>query len=181
MMKELKIGLLGFGAMGRTHTFSVSSLPFYYDGLDFTARYVAVCTSRIETARAAAEKYSLGYATVNEDDIINNPDIDVIDISTPNVYHFETAKKAIEAGKSVLCEKPLAVTLVQARELDAMAKVAFEKNGQVCGMVFNNRHIAAIRHAKELIESGRLGKIISFDFKYLHKNISLQRYHFTRT
>lgn len=170
MMKELKIGLLGFGSMGRTHTFSVSSLPFYYDGLDFTARYVAVCTSRIETARAAAEKYSLGYATVNEDDIINNPDIDVIDISTPNVYHFETAKKAIEAGKSVLCEKPLAVTVAQARELDAMAKVAFEKNGQVCGMVFNNRHIAAIRHAKELIESGRLGKIISFDFKYLHNS-----------
>ena len=51
-----------------------------------------------------------------------------------------------------------------------MANEAFEKNGQVCGMVFNNRHIASIRHAKELIDTGKLGKIISFDFKYLHNS-----------
>ena len=170
MKKEIKIGLLGFGAMGRTHSFSVSALPFFYDGLNFTAKYSAVCTSRIETASAAAEKYSLGYATVNEDDIINDPDIDVIDISTPNIYHFETAKKAISAGKHVLCEKPLAINAEQARELDSLAKDAFEKNGQVCGMVFNNRHIAAIRRAKELIDDGKLGRIISFDFKYLHNS-----------
>ena len=170
MKKEINIGLLGFGAMGKTHAFSVSSLPFYYDGLDFSAKYTAICTSRPETACAAAEKYSLGYATDCEDDIINDPDIDVIDISTPNIYHFETAKKAILAGKHVLCEKPLTVTSEQAGELEALAKVAFEKNGKVCGMVFNNRHIAAVRHAKELIDGGRLGKIISFDFKYLHNS-----------
>lgn len=170
MKKEIKIGLMGFGFMGKTHAFSVSALPFYYDGLDFTAKYSAVCTSHIETAQAAAEKYSLGYATVNEDDIINDPEIDVIDISTPNVYHYETAKKAILAGKHVLCEKPLTITVEQARELDALAKSAFNNNRQVCGMVFNNRHFAAIRHAKELIDSGRLGKILSFDFKYLHNS-----------
>ena len=170
MSKEIKIGLLGFGAMGRAHTFSVSALPFYYEGLNFTAKYSAVCTSHVETSCAAAEKYSLGYATVNVDDIINDPDIDVIDISTPNIYHFETAKKAIAAGKNILCEKPLTVTADQARELDVLAKAAYEKNGQVCGMVFNNRHIAAVQHAKELIESGRLGRIISFDFKYLHNS-----------
>ena len=170
MKKEIKIGLLGFGSMGKTHAFSVSSLPYYYDQLDFTAKYTAVCTSRIETAKAATDKYSLGYATACEDDIINDPNIDVIDISTPNIYHYETAKKAILAGKHVLCEKPLTVTAEQARELDSLAKDAFEKNRQVCGMVFNNRHLAAIRHAKELIESGRLGKILSFDFKYLHNS-----------
>lgn len=170
MNKQINIGLLGFGAMGRTHSFSVASLPFYYDGLDFTAKYAAVCTSRIETAMAAAEKYGLGYATENEDDIINDPNIDVIDISTPNIFHYETAKKAILAKKSVLCEKPLTVTADQAKELDALAKEAFEKNGQVCGMVFNNRHISSIRRAKELIDCGRLGKIISFDFKYLHNS-----------
>lgn len=170
MSKEIKIGLLGFGFMGKTHAFSVSSLPFYYDGLDFTARYAAVCTSRIETANAATKKYSLGYATAIEDDIINDPDIDVIDISTPNIYHYETAKKAILAGKHVLCEKPLTVTAEQARELDALAKDAYAKGGQVCGMVFNNRHFAAIRHAKELIEGGKLGRILSFDFKYLHNS-----------
>lgn len=170
MGKKIKIGLLGFGFMGKTHAFSVSALPFYYDGLNFTAEYAAVCTSRTETARTAAERYSLGYATANEDDIINDPDIDVIDISTPNVYHYETAKKAILAGKHVLCEKPLTVTAEQALELDALANEAFEKNGQVCGMVFNNRHFSAIRHAKELVDSGKIGKILSFDFKYLHNS-----------
>lgn len=170
MEKNINIGLLGFGFMGRTHAFSVASLPFYYEGLDFRAKYAAVCTSRIETARAASEKFSLGYATVNEDDILNDPDIDVIDISTPNVFHYETAKKAILAGKHVLCEKPLTVTAEQARELDALASEAFVKNGQVCGMVFNNRHIASIRHAKELIEGGKIGRILSFDFKYLHNS-----------
>ena len=170
MSKQIKIGLLGFGAMGRTHAFSVASLPFYYNGLNFFAKYAAVCTSHIETAKAAAEKYDLGYATVNEDDIINDPDIDVIDISTPNIYHYETAKKAILAGKSVLCEKPLTVTATQAIELDSLARDAFENKRQVCGMVFNNRHLSAIRHAKELIDGGRLGRIISFDFKYLHNS-----------
>lgn len=170
MTKRINIGLLGFGFMGKTHTFSVSSLPFYYETLGFTAKYTAVCTSRAENAKAATEKYDLGYATACEDDIINDPNIDVIDISTPNIYHFETAKKAIIAGKHVLCEKPLTITAEQAKELDALAKNAFMENGQVCGMVFNNRHIASIRHAKELIESGRLGKIISFDFKYLHNS-----------
>ena len=57
MKKEIKIGLLCVGAMGRTHSFSVSALPFFYDGLNYTAKYTAVCTSRIETANAAAEKY----------------------------------------------------------------------------------------------------------------------------
>lgn len=170
MSKEIKIGLLGFGAMGKAHAFSVSVLPFYYDGLDFAAKYSAVCTSHIETAKAATEKYSLGYATACEDDIINDSMIDVIDICTPNIFHFETAKKAILAGKHVLCEKPLTVTAEQARELDALSKAAYEKNGQVCGMVFNNRHFSAIRRAKELIDSGRLGKILSFDFKYLHNS-----------
>ena len=169
-MKELKIGLLGFGAMGRTHTFSVSSLPFYYDGLNFSAKYTAVCTSRIETARKASEKYSIEFATADESEILNDPHIDVVDISTPNIFHYETAKKAILAGKHVLCEKPLTVTAEQARELDSLAKKAFLENGQVCGMVFNNRHLSAIMHAKELIDGGRLGKILSFDFKYLHNS-----------
>lgn len=170
MSKEIKIGLLGFGFMGKTHAFSVEALPYYYDGLEFTAKYAAVCTSRVETAQAATDKYSLGYATANEDDIINDSNIDVIDISTPNVYHYETAKKAILSGKHVLCEKPLTITADQANELDALAKEAFEKHGQVCGMVFNNRHFSAIRHAKELIDDGKLGKILSFDFKYLHNS-----------
>ena len=170
MSKEYKIGLLGFGSMGKTHLFSVTSLPFYYSECGFGGRYTAVCTSNMQSAKKASEEYSIPFATCNEDDIINNPEIDIIDICTPNIYHFESAKKAIKAGKHVLCEKPLAVNAEQARELDRLAIDAYGKNGQVCGIVFNNRHLSAIKRAKQLIEEGRLGKVLSFDFKYLHNS-----------
>ena len=170
MKETLNIGLLGFGAMGKAHSFSVASLPFYFDDLNFSAKYRALCTSHIESAKAAADRFDLGYITVCESDIINDPDINVIDICTPNINHYETAKKAIAAGKHVLCEKPLAITASEARELEALANDAFEKNGQVCGIVFNNRHLAAIRRAKELVESGKLGNILTFDFRYYHNS-----------
>ena len=170
MKKELNIGLLGFGAMGKAHSFSVASLPYYYEGANFTAKYSAVCTSSEATAIKAAESYDLGRACKNEDEIINDPEIDIIDICTPNIYHFETAKKAILAGKHILCEKPLAINVEQAAELDRLAEEAYRSRGQVCGMVFNNRHFASIRRAKEFVDGGRLGDILSFDFKYLHNS-----------
>lgn len=170
MGRVYKIGLLGFGSMGKTHHYSVASLPYYYVGTDFSARYVSVCTTNKDSAKRAAAGYSIDRYTDSEDDVINDPDVDIIDICTPNIFHFESAKKAIVAGKHVLCEKPLSITSDQATELDALAREAFEKNGQVCGMVFNNRHLSAIKRAKELCDSGKLGKIISFDFKYLHNS-----------
>ncbi len=170
MAEILKIGLIGFGSMGKTHLYSAISVPFYYPGCSFSARYVSVCTSKHETAENAKKEYDFLNATVCEDDIINDPEIDIIDICTPNIYHFATARKAILAGKHVLCEKPLAFNLTQSNELDHLAKEAFFQNGQVCGMVFNNRHLSAIKRAKLLIDSGRLGQILSFDFKYLHNS-----------
>ncbi len=170
MQRVFKIGLLGSGYMGRTHSFSVLSIPYHYLGCEFGGRYVSVCSSTEESAQRAACQLGIEKSTANEDDIINDPDIDVVDICTPNIYHFETAKKAILAGKHVLCEKPLAINAQQALELDRLAKDAFEKNGQVCGMVFNNRHLSAVRRARELVEKGNLGRILSFDFKYLHNS-----------
>lgn len=170
MSKEYIIGLLGFGSMGKTHLFSVTSLPFYYPGCGFSGKYVSVCTGSIDSAKKASDEYSIPFPTCNEDDVIYNPDIDIIDICTPNVYHFETAKKAILAGKHVLCEKPLAINAEQADELDKLASDAYKKNGRVCGMVFNNRHLSAVKRAKQLIDDGKLGKILSFDFKYLHNS-----------
>ena len=170
LKKNLNVGLLGFGAMGKAHAFSTSAIPYYYDGTEFSANYRAVCTVNIDNAQKASERYSLGRACENEDEVINDTEIDIIDICTPNIYHYETARKAIIAGKHVLCEKPLAINVEQALELNRLAKEAFEKNGQVCGMVFNNRHLSSVKRAKELIDEGKLGDIISFDFKYLHNS-----------
>ncbi|MBQ2809458.1 MAG: Gfo/Idh/MocA family oxidoreductase [Clostridia bacterium] len=161
----MKIGLLGFGSMGRTHAYCVSVMPYFFSEHP-NAKIYGVCTRNIENAKSACEKFDLGFYTDNEDDIIYNPEIDAVDICTPNIYHYESAKKAILAGKSVYCEKPLCVTYAQARELSELAK----KMGVKAQIVFNNRFLSAVIRAKQIIDSGALGRILSFDAKYLHSS-----------
>ncbi|MBE6599815.1 MAG: Gfo/Idh/MocA family oxidoreductase [Ruminococcaceae bacterium] len=158
----MKIGLIGFGFMGKTHAWCVDNLKYFYRDLPFSAEIAAVCASRPETTAAAAE--FLGVTGASEDEIINDPEIDVIDICTPNIYHYETLKKAIAAGKHIYCEKPLCVTEEQAADIARLA----EEKGITAQIVFNNRFLPAVMKAKELIFSGRLGKIISFRCEYLH-------------
>ena len=166
MKQRLRIGLLGFGAMGKAHAFCVENLKFYYQELPFEAEIVGVCTTTVEKSRKVADTYGFEIATANEDDLILDPSIDVIDVCTPNIYHFETLKKALAAGKHVLCEKPLCITKAQADEIAAIPL----KKGQITGMVFNNRWLSPILRAKQLVEEGRLGRILSFQGSYLHNS-----------
>ncbi len=164
--KMIRIGLLGFGSMGKTHTWAVQNLPFFYASLPFSAKVVGVCTTTQEKSERVAAEFGMQIATANEDDLINSPDIDVIDICTPNIYHFETLKKAIAAGKCVLCEKPLCISAEQAEEIAALPL----HKEQICGMVFNNRWLAPVMRAKQLIDEGKIGRILSFEGKYLHNS-----------
>ena len=104
MKQHLKIGLLGFGAMGKTHAFCVDNLKYYYRDLPFTASIEGVCTRSLEKSRAVADEYGISLAVNDENALIENPELDIIDICTPNVLHYETVKKALAAGKHVLCE-----------------------------------------------------------------------------
>lgn len=160
----MKIGLIGFGSMGKTHSWCVKNLNYFYKDLPFSVEYAGVCTTKEETAKKAAVFLGIDRYTVNEDDLINDPSIDIIDICTPNIYHYGTLIKAINAGKHVYCEKPLCITYEQAREVAELA----EKKGITAQMVFNNRFLPAILKAKELIDAGKLGRILSFRCEYLH-------------
>jgi predicted dehydrogenase len=164
--KTLRIGMLGFGSMGRTHTWAIQNLPFFYGDLDFSAKVTGVCTTTLEKSERVAKQFSIPLAAQNEDELIASPDIDVIDICTPNIHHFETLKKAIASGKHVLCEKPLCISVEQARELTALAK----DSKQTLGMVFNYRHLAPVMRAKQLIDRGRIGRVLSFRAAYLHNS-----------
>ena len=164
--KQLQIGLLGFGSMGRTHTWAVQNLPFFYGELPFRAVTRGVCTTTMEHSERVAREFGITRACTNEDDLIYDPEIDVIDICTPNIFHFETLKKAIAAGKHILCEKPLCINAKQAQELLALP----QHEGQTIGMVFNNRWMAPVLRAKQLIDEGRLGRILSFRAAYLHNS-----------
>ncbi|MBQ7907631.1 MAG: Gfo/Idh/MocA family oxidoreductase [Clostridia bacterium] len=161
----MKIGIIGFGSMGKTHLYSIKNIPFFFDS-DIKPQAVYICNRNIEKARQASEKYDIPHYTDNEDDIIYNDEIDIVDICTPNICHYETAKKAILAGKHVYCEKPLGISYEQAQGL---AQLAREKN-VFCQVVFNNRFLAPIMRAKELIEEGYVGKILSVSVRYLHSS-----------
>ena len=129
-------------------------------------RITKVCTRNIENAKRASVTYGIPEYTDNEDDIINDPTIDAVDICTPNIYHYSTVKKALLAGKHVYCEKPLTVTYKEAEELAELAK---EK--KLCAMmVFNNRFLSAVMRAKEIVENGEIGTVLSFEGKYLHSS-----------
>ena len=165
-MKHLKIGLLGFGAMGKVHAFCIDNLKYYYRDLPFTASVEGVCTRSLEKSQAIAKEYGFALAVTDENELIENPDIDIIDVCTPNVLHFETVKKALAAGKHVLCEKPLCVSKEEAEELARLAK----DSGKICTMVFNNRHLAPMMRARELMAEGRIGRVLSFSAEYLHNS-----------
>ncbi|MBQ9744012.1 MAG: Gfo/Idh/MocA family oxidoreductase [Clostridia bacterium] len=161
----MKIGLLGFGSMGKTHTYCAANLRYFFD-TDIDVRITRVCTRNIENARLASKRYGIDSYTDNEDDVIYDPEIDAVDICTPNIYHYETVKKALLAGKHVYCEKPLAVTYEQAKELSDLAKGKKLK----AMVVFNNRFLSAVMRAKEIVENGDIGTILSFEGKYLHSS-----------
>ncbi len=167
-MRHLRLGLVGFGFMGKTHLHSVRELPFFYstEALGYTAEVAAVCTSSRASAEAAARTYGIPRVCENAEAMIADPSVDIIDICSPNPCHFVVARAAIRAGKHVLCEKPLTVTVAEAEELCALA----EEHGVICGTVFNNRFLLPVMRAKELVDAGRLGRILSFDFAYRHNS-----------
>ncbi len=164
-MKKYRIGMLGFGNMGRTHLYSVENLKYYYKNLPFTASVEAVCTATKEGSERASS-FGIAYTTLDEDELINSPDIDIIDICTPNIYHYGTLKKAIAAGKQIYCEKPLCTTAAEAHEIARLA----EEHGITAQVVFNNRRLAPVMRAKQLIDEGRLGRLLSFSCSYLHSS-----------
>ena len=162
----MNIGILGFGFMGKTHSYAVHNLHYYYPKLPFKAKITGVCTRSVETSSAAAAQYDIEKAYKNEDELINDPSIEIIDICTPNIYHYPSLKKAIAAGKHIYCEKPLCVTADQAYEIAGLAA----RKGVTAQIVFNNRFMSPIMRAKQLITEGRLGKILSFRCAYYHSS-----------
>lgn len=164
MKKRLQIGIAGFGAMGKTHAYSVASLPYFYEDLPFFASVRGICTTSPEKSERICDALGFDKPYADAYAMIADPEIDVIDVCTPNVAHYDIAAAALDAGKHVLCEKPFCINQAAAW---ALAQKAADKH-LVCGVVYNNRHLAAIMRAKQLIDGGALGRILSFSFHYRH-------------
>jgi predicted dehydrogenase len=160
--KPLKIGLVGYGFMGRTHSNAYKRVNDFFE-VAYRPVLKAVCGRTAEGASAFAEKW--GYESIETDwrELVKRKDIDAIDICTPNNTHAEIAIAAAKAGKMVLCEKPLAMNLVEGQ---AMVD-AIEKAGVPNTVWYNYRRIPAVTLAKQLIDSGRLGKIFHYRANFL--------------
>ena len=163
-MKTIGIGLIGWGFMGRTHTHALRDLALYYPDIDFRVKLAHVCSRRLEKAREAAELAGFARYTDDYRELLADPEVDVVSICTPNDQHEEMAIAALKAGKHVYIDKPLSVTFESAARIAEAAKNAPGSTR----MVFNNRYTPAVMRAKELVDEGRIGDVLSFQARYLH-------------
>jgi predicted dehydrogenase len=160
--KPLNIGLVGYGFMGRTHSNAYKRVNDFFD-VAYRPVLKAVCGRSEANARAFAEQWQYESYETDWRKLVERADIDAIDICTPNDTHAEIAIAAAEAGKMVLCEKPLARTLKEA----APMVEAIEKAGVPNTVWYNYRRVPAVTLAKRLIDSGKLGKIFHYRANFL--------------
>ena len=167
-MKELRIGLVGFGAIGKVHACSCANLPFFYKTDGLRARITRVCTAHRETAEAAAELLNGAVPVTDYRAITEDPDIDAVDIAVPNAQHFEVLESAIRAGKHIYCEKPLTASAEEAAKIEAL----LPSYGGVSQMALQYRFCPAVMRAKQIIDEGRLGTVLEFRANFLHAGSS---------
>lgn len=162
MAKELRIGMIGYGFMGRTHSNAYKRLNDFFP-VEHRPVLKAVCARDPEKAKAFADNW--GYERVESDwrKAVEAPDIDLIDIGSPNDTHYDIAIAAAKNGKMVLCEKPLAMTVKQAEEMTK----AVEDAGVPNMVWFNYRRVPSIALAKQLVDEGRVGQPYHYRATYL--------------
>ena len=162
MARPLNIGMIGYGFMGRAHSNAYSQVNHFFD-LQYRPLLKAICAR--DEAKAKAFAATWGYESVETDwrKLIARKDIDAIDICTPNNMHREIALAAAAAGKTILCEKPLAMNSQEGAEMAA----AVEKAGVANMVWYNYRRVPAVTLAKKLIDEGRLGKIFHYRAVFL--------------
>jgi predicted dehydrogenase len=162
---DLGIGMVGYAFMGRAHSLAWHAVSRVSD-LPLRPRLAAVCGRDQAAARAAAGR--LGWAAVETDwrALIARDDVDLIDIAAPGDLHAPIAIAALEAGKHVLCEKPLANTLAEARAMHAVAEAA-AAGGARAMVGFNYRRVPALALARRLVAAGRLGDLRHLRAVYL--------------
>jgi predicted dehydrogenase len=159
MSKPLHVGLIGSKFMGRTHSNAYLNVAKFFDLPRRPVMHTIAARNLAET-RAFAERWGWDHASDDWRAMVENPEIDLVDIGTPNHLHRDQALAALEAGKHVACEKPLADTLDGAREMaEAARKANRGKQKQQTFVWYNYRRCPALSFAHQLVKEGRLGRI----------------------
>ncbi|WP_297111022.1 Gfo/Idh/MocA family oxidoreductase [uncultured Devosia sp.] len=158
MTKTLNIGLIGSGFMGQAHADAFHRAAILYPDLPAKPHLYMLADASDDLAASAASRLGFEKSTGDWRQLIADPTVDVVDITSPNALHHDMALAAIAAGKHVYCEKPLSVTLVEAETMAASAQA-----GGVKTMVaFNNIKTPAAMLAKQIIDRGEIGTPMRF-------------------
>jgi myo-inositol 2-dehydrogenase/D-chiro-inositol 1-dehydrogenase len=160
--KQLNIGLVGYGFMGRTHSNAFLQAGRFFD-LPFQPVLKAVCARNPDRAQSFAANW--GYESVEADwrKLVERKDIDLVDIASPNDTHAEIAIAAAKAGKMVMCEKPLGRNAAEAKAMVEAVEAAKVPNT----VWYNYRRVPAVVLLKNLLDEGRFGRIFHYRAKFL--------------
>ncbi len=156
-METIKVGMVGYKFMGKAHSHAYKDLPLFFPNTVHPEMKV-ICGRNPEAVEKAAKQFGWDEFTTDWESLLQRDDIDLIDINAPSDIHKEITIAAAKAGKHVFCEKPLALTLEDSREMLQVVEAAGVKH--MIG--FNYRFAPAVMLAKKLIDEGKLGDIYHF-------------------
>ncbi|TZG33209.1 Gfo/Idh/MocA family oxidoreductase [Agrobacterium sp. B1(2019)] len=153
-MAALGVGLLGTGYMGKCHALAWNNVTSVFGDVE-RPRLVTLAEVNPELAAKKAAEFGFVRSTGNWRDLLADPEIDVISVTTPNAFHPEMAIAALEAGKHVWCEKPMAPAFTDAVKMRDAAR----RSGKAAAMGYNYIQNPVIRHIRRLIDEGAIGKV----------------------
>lgn len=165
-MKKLNVGLIGAGFMGKAHVVGYSNMPKLFWPAPAMPVMKTICDIVPEIAADAKERFGFEKCCSDYREIIQDPEIDIVSICTPNNAHAEIAIEALKAGKHVICEKPIASSLEDAKKMAEAAEEA-AKDGIISMNAYQYRRVPALVLAKKFIDEGSLGKILNVRCTYL--------------
>ena len=156
-VKPLRVAMIGYAFMGATHSLAWRTAPRAFD-LPLDPQLTVVCGRNAAAAAEAARRLGWSESATDWREVVARDDIDLIDICTPGDTHAEIAIAALEAGKHVLCEKPLANTVAEAEQMAEAARKAAVR-GIRSSVGFSYRRVPALALARSLVAEGRLGRL----------------------
>jgi len=165
-MKRANMGVVGFGGIAKVHAIACYALQLLYQDLPFEPKFLKAYRREQPQAQGIFQE-----VVTSLDDLLEDKELDLIDICTPNYLHYEQVKKALEYGKAVYCEKPLALNFKEAK---ALVELATNRN-LVNQVALIYRFMPAVVQARDYMASGKLGEIIHFKLALYHKGYLNER------
>lgn len=164
-VKNIGVGMLGYAFMGKAHSYAFKNMPLFFHPAPAIPELVSIFGRTDSKVAEAAQNFGFKKYTTDWHEVIGDKEVEIIDNCLPNDMHHDASIEAIEAGKHVICEKPLAMNSRQAKEMWDVARKSSVKSM----VAFNYRFVPAVGLAREIVRSERLGRIYHFRARYLQQ------------